>query len=140
MSLTSKLATRQLGKDGPEVDAIGLGLMGLSAFYGTTESDEDRFAVLDLAFESGQTNWDSADCYGDSEILLGKWFKRTGKRSKIFLATKFAWDVSGPEWVLRTDPDYVKYACAQSLEKLGVECIDLYYCHRVRLPSPVALG
>ncbi len=62
--------------------------MGLSAFYGATEPDEERFKVLDRAYELGQTFWDSADIYGDSEDLIGKWCKRTGKREEIFLATK----------------------------------------------------
>ena len=56
----SALPTRQLGKNGPQVTALGFGLMGLSAFYGATESDEDRFKVLDRAYELGETNWDSA--------------------------------------------------------------------------------
>ena len=58
--MTSKLPTRQLGKNGPQVTALGFGLMGLSAFYGSTESDEERFKVLDRAYELGETNWDSA--------------------------------------------------------------------------------
>jgi aryl-alcohol dehydrogenase-like predicted oxidoreductase len=62
--------------------------MGLSAFYGSPESDEKRFQVLDRAYELGETFWDSADMYQDSEELVGKWFKRTGKRNEIFLATK----------------------------------------------------
>lgn len=83
-----QLPTRKLGKNGPEVTALGLGLMGLSVFYGKTRPDEERFQVLDRAYELGQTFWDTADMYGDSEDLLGKWFERTGKRSEIFLATK----------------------------------------------------
>lgn len=79
---------RTLGKDGPQVPALGFGLMGLSAFYGAYGSDEERFQVLDRAYELGETFWDSADMYGDSEELVGKWFKRTGKRNDIFLATK----------------------------------------------------
>jgi hypothetical protein len=82
------LPTRKLGKNGPEVTALGFGLMGLSAFYGTPEPDEERFKVLDRAHELGARNWDSADMYMDSEDLVGKWFKRTGKRNDIFLATK----------------------------------------------------
>lgn len=83
-----QLPTRKLGKNGPHIPALGFGVMGLSAFYGKPESDEARFQVLDRAYELGETFWDSADVYGDSEDLLGKWFKRTGKRDEIFLATK----------------------------------------------------
>ena len=66
------LPTRKIGSD--DVTAIGLGLMGLSTFYGSIEGDEDRFKVLDAAVEEGCTNWDSSDIYGDSEDLLGKWY------------------------------------------------------------------
>lgn len=67
---------RQLGKNGPQVAAIGFGAMGLSAFYGTPGSDEDRFKILDRAIELGCTNFDTADIYGDNEDLLGKYFKK----------------------------------------------------------------
>jgi hypothetical protein len=83
-----QLPTRKLGKYGPQVPALGFGVMGLSAFYGKADPDEVRFPVLDRAYELGETFWDSADVYGDSEDLLGEWFKRTGKRDEIFLATK----------------------------------------------------
>jgi len=63
--------------------------MGLSVYYGATGPDEARFQVLDRALELGETFWDSADVYGDNEDLIGKWFKRTGRREDIFLATKF---------------------------------------------------
>jgi aryl-alcohol dehydrogenase-like predicted oxidoreductase len=65
--------------------------MGLSAFYGTPDPDSTRLAVLDRAYALGETFWDSADIYGDSEDLVGKWFAANpGKRDEIFLATKFA--------------------------------------------------
>jgi aryl-alcohol dehydrogenase-like predicted oxidoreductase len=135
MSGTPKLPTRQLGKDGPQVTSIGFGLMGLSAFMGSTEPDEQKLAVLDQALAIGENNWDTADVYLDSEDLLGKWFKRSGKRDEVFLATKFSWDqlTLTPEggFTLRSDPEYVKQACAKSLERMGIDCIDLYYCHRV---------
>ena len=77
------LPTRPLGRNGPPVTALGFGAMGLSAFYGSTASDEERFKVLDRAYELGETNWDSADIYGDNEDLIGKWFARTGKRKEV---------------------------------------------------------
>ena len=83
------LPTRQLGKDGPQVTGMGIGLMGLSAFYGSKLPDEQRFAFLDACYEAGELNWDSADMYMDNEDLIGAWFKKNpGKREKIFLATK----------------------------------------------------
>ncbi|RDW82782.1 aldo-keto reductase-2 [Coleophoma cylindrospora] len=136
--MSPQLPTRQLGKDGPYVCAMGFGTMGLSVFYGVIPSDSERLAFLDQVFARGETFWDSADIYGDSEDLLGKWFKQTGKRDEVFLATKFANSVTAEgEWVLRSDPEYVKLACEKSLSRLGIDCIDLYYCHRVDQKTPI---
>ncbi|PPQ72780.1 hypothetical protein CVT24_012806 [Panaeolus cyanescens] len=125
------LQTRKIGND--DVTAIGFGLMGLSAFYGDIEADEERFKVLDAAVEMGCTNWDSADIYGDNEDLVGKWFKRTGKRNEIFLATKFGITPQGPNG----KPEYVRSACEKSLKRLGIETIDLYYLHRADQATPI---
>ena len=111
--------------------------MGLSAFYGKPESDEDRFKLLDKAYDMGETFWDSADIYSDSEDLIGKWFKRTGKRDDIFLATKFANVIKDGERMVRSDPEYVREACEKSLKRLGISSIDLYYCHRLDRKTPV---
>ena len=111
--------------------------MGLSAFYGKPESDEDRFKILDKAYEMGERFWDSADVYMDSEDLIGKWFKRTGKRDDIFLATKFANTMKDGNMTVRSDPEYVKEACEKSLKRLGIPTIDLYYCHRLDGKTPV---
>jgi len=132
-----QLPTRKLGKNGPEVVALGFGTMGLSAFYGVPESDEERFKVLDRAYELGATNWDSADMYNDSEDLLGKWFARTGKRNEIFLATKFANVMRDGAMVVDSSYEYAKQACEKSLKRLGVDSIDLYYCHRVDGKTPI---
>lgn len=86
--MPGKLPTRQIGRNGPEVPDLGLGTMGLSAYYGAIDDDETRFKFLDRAYELGATLWDTADIYGDSEELLGKWFKRTGKREEIVLVTE----------------------------------------------------
>jgi aryl-alcohol dehydrogenase-like predicted oxidoreductase len=135
--MAPKLPTRKLGKNGPEVVALGFGLMGLSAFYGQPQADEERFKVLDRALELGETNWDSADMYQDSEDLLGKWFKRTGKRNEIFLATKFANRMGDKEKPVDSSPEYCKTACEKSLKRLGIDQIDLYYCHRVDRKTPI---
>ena len=111
--------------------------MGLSAFYGSPESDEERFKILDKAYEMGETFWDSADIYMDSEDLIGKWFKRSGKRNDIFLATKFALTPVDGTMTIRSDPEYVKEACEKSLKRLGIPTIDLYYCHRLDGKTPV---
>ena len=111
--------------------------MGLSAFYGKPESDEERFKVLDKAYELGETFWDSADVYMDSEDLFGKWFERTGKRDDIFLATKFGNQMNDGKVVVRSDPEYAKEACEKSLKRLGIPTIDLYYCHRLDGKTPI---
>ena len=72
----ASMPTRQLGNNGPFVSAVGFGTMGLSGFYGSTPSDEERFKIIDRTIELGSTYIDSADVYADSEELLGKYFKK----------------------------------------------------------------
>ncbi|KAK5014240.1 putative aldo-keto reductase [Cryomyces antarcticus] len=133
------LPTRQLGKNGPQVTALGFGCMGLSAFYGAPKPDNERFAVLDKAYALGELHWDSADVYADNEDLLGKWFKQNpGKRDNVFLATKFAnrrFDDGRIE--VNSTPEYCREACEKSLERLGLPYVDLYYCHRLDGKTPV---
>ncbi|KAF2197709.1 putative aldo-keto reductase [Delitschia confertaspora ATCC 74209] len=133
------LPTAPLGKNGPQVNRLGFGLMGLSAFYGKPKPDSERLALLDKAYEIGEHFWDTADMYGDSEDLLGKWFKANPeKRKDIFLATKFAntKDENGQPIVIST-PEYAKQACAKSLQRLGLPNVDLYYCHRLDKKTPI---
>jgi len=89
-------------------------------------SYEESFKFLDHVVDAGCTLWDSADMYQDNEDLLGAWFKRTGRRNEIFLATKFGNFVGkdGGRFV-RGEPEYVHEACAKSLSRLGVDTIDL---------------
>jgi len=141
-AMAAQLPTRPLGKNGPQVTALGFGLMGLSAFYGTPKPDKERLALLDHVYESGERFWDTADMYGDNEDLLGQWFKQNpGKRETIFLATKFANFVdpkTGGRFV-RNEPEYIHQACDKSLKRLGIEQIDLYYCHRVQASQPIEI-
>ncbi|KAL1852458.1 hypothetical protein VTK73DRAFT_9211 [Phialemonium thermophilum] len=125
-----------LGKNGPLVPAMGLGLMGMSVpSYGAFPGDEERFAILDRALELGSTFWDSSDLYGDSEELIGKWFKRTGKRDQIFLATK--WGFTNGFTNVDSSAAHCKEACAASLKRLGVDTIDLYYLHAANPQTPI---
>ncbi|KAJ6607704.1 NADP-dependent oxidoreductase domain-containing protein [Mycena sp. CBHHK59/15] len=119
--------TRKIG--GADVSALGFGAMGIAGAYGAVEGDEERFKVLDAAYAAGCTHWDTADIYGDSEELLGKWFKRTGKRDEIYLATKFG-IVMTEERVVNGTPEYARQSVEKSLKRLGVDCVDLYYLHR----------
>ncbi|KAF5372233.1 hypothetical protein D9758_005068 [Tetrapyrgos nigripes] len=125
------LAPRKVG-DVP-LNPIGFGAMGISIAYGKVDTDEERLKLLDAVYESGCNHWDTADIYGDSEELLGKWFKRTGKRDSIFLATKFGITPQGN----RGTPEYVREQCEKSLKGLGVDHIDLFYQHRVDPNTPI---
>jgi aryl-alcohol dehydrogenase-like predicted oxidoreductase len=131
-------AKRQLGRNGPEVSAIGLGCMGMSEFYGSG-NDEQSIATIHHALDQGVTFLDTADMYGPfkNEELVGRAIR--GRRDQVFLATKFA-NVRGPngEFLgVRGDPEYVRSACEASLKRLGIETIDLYYQHRVDPNVPI---
>jgi len=130
--------TRRLGRDGPEVGPIGLGCMGMSAFYGPRDEAES-LATLDRALELGVTLFDTADVYGPhtNEQLLGRWLR--GKRDRVVLATKFG--IAGApdpsKRILDGSPAYVAKACDASLKRLGIDTIDLYYLHRVDPNTPI---
>jgi aryl-alcohol dehydrogenase-like predicted oxidoreductase len=101
-------------------------------------TDEERLKVLDRAWELGCTNWDTSNAYGDSEVLVGKWFKLHPERRKdIFLATKFGITVDGSGFKLDSSPEHCKACIEKSLERLGVEYVDLYYLHRVNTEVPI---
>jgi len=133
-----QVTTRRLGKNGPEVSAIGLGCMGMSEFYGSG-SEQESIATIHHAIDRGVTFLDTADMYGvgRNEELVGRAI--SDRRDKVFLATKFG-NVRGPagEFLgVKGDPEYVRSACEASLRRLGVEVIDLYYQHRVDANVPI---
>ncbi|KAF8064101.1 Aldo/keto reductase [Lyophyllum atratum] len=131
------LPTRPLGKNGPLVSAIGLGSMGMGAFYGKSD-DKESLDTLTYAADRGMTFWDTADIYGHSEDLIGQWFTQTGRRSEIFLATKFgAWDIDSDIRKPNSKPSYIVKAFQKSLSKLKTDYVDLYYQHRVDPEVPI---
>ncbi|KAF7552424.1 hypothetical protein G7046_g7418 [Stylonectria norvegica] len=138
MAATTQVTLRKIGKLGPKIPSVGFGLMGISIGYGTTDSDEERFKVLDRAWELGCTNWDTADIYGDSEDLIGKWFKlHPERRADIFLATKFGLVFKDGAIARDASPEYAREAITKSLQRLGVDYIDLYYMHRTDDITPI---
>jgi aryl-alcohol dehydrogenase-like predicted oxidoreductase len=136
------MSTRTLGPAGPEVSEIGLGCMGMSAFYGATDEHE-ALQTIDRALELGCNFLDTSDMYGPhtNERLVGRALK--DRREEVFLATKFGIKVEpgGPGEPFRRSidgsPDYVRAACEGSLQRLGVEHVDLYYQHRVDPGTPI---
>ncbi len=132
---------RTLGTDGPQVSEIGLGCMGMSAFYGSTDEGEAT-RTIHRALELGCNFLDTSDMYGPhtNERLVGRVIAE--RREQVFLATKFGiklqFDADGtPRRAIDGSPAYVREACEGSLERLGVEHIDLYYQHRVDPATPI---
>jgi aryl-alcohol dehydrogenase-like predicted oxidoreductase len=121
---------RTLGSPGLTVSALGLGCMGMSEFYGPVNEDES-IRTIHRALDLGVTFLDTADMYGKghNERLVGRAI--AGRRDEVQLATKFGIvRGEGDERSIDNSPAYVRRACEASLERLGVEVIDLYYCHR----------
>lgn len=133
------MKTRRLGPKGPEVSALGLGCMGMSAFYGPASDEATAQAVLARALDLGVTLFDTAEMYGPytNEELLGRAF--AGKRDRVFLATKFGIGYNKERTALAVDgsPANVRRAIEGSLKRLNTDHIDLYYLHRVDPDTPI---
>ncbi|KII90975.1 hypothetical protein PLICRDRAFT_39564 [Plicaturopsis crispa FD-325 SS-3] len=124
--------TRKIGNT--DVSAIGYGAMP----YGKVGTSDDFLTFFDEVYSRGCTFWDTADIYGNSEELIGKWFIKTGKRKQIFLATKFglvlAPDADRPA---NGEPSYMRQQFAKSLARLQTDYVDLYYLHRPDPKTPI---
>lgn len=132
------METRHLGTQGLTVSALGLGCMGMSEFYGATDEVES-IATIEQALNLGVNFLDTADMYGfgANEILVGKAIK--GQRERAIIATKFGIQ-RGNDAMSRSingKSEYVRQACDASLQRLQIDCIDLYYQHRVDPTVPI---
>ncbi|GKQ34222.1 aldo/keto reductase [Streptomyces sp. A012304] len=133
------IPTAPLGEDGPEVGVQGLGCMGMSFAYGPSDARESR-ATLERALELGVTLYDTADAYGagDNERFLAPFFK--AHRDEVVIATKFALSIPPDDptrRVIRNDRPYLRQAVEDSLKRLDVDVIDLYYMHRRDVNVPI---
>lgn len=128
---------RKIG-DSP-VSAIGFGCMRMSIVTSGVPDDLNSLAVLTRAADMGNTFWDTSDMYGPftNELLVGRWFRETGRRDEIFLATKFGIKFVDGKPLLDSSPEHIAEACKKSLERLETDRIDLYYQHRVDTTTPI---
>ena len=134
------METRQLGRKGPRVSVIGFGAMGMGIadiYTSSVRDDDAAVALIHRALDLGVTFLDTADAYGVSEIQVGKALK--GRRDGAVLATKFGFvnERFGQAQRIDGSPAHVRRACDASLERLGVDYIDLYYLHRVDATVPI---
>jgi aryl-alcohol dehydrogenase-like predicted oxidoreductase len=132
---------RRLGSQGPEVSAVGLGCMSLGladAYSSAIDSDQAATALIHRALDLGVTLLDTANIYGDSEIKVGQALR--GRRSQAILATKFGIQtghVNAAERGINGRPEYVRACCDESLQRLEVDYIDIYYQHRIDPTVPM---
>jgi len=133
------MKTRTLGRSGPEVSAIGLGCMGMAAFYGQASDETQAAAVIHRALDLGITLFDTAEMYGPytNEMQLGA--ALADRRGKAFIATKFGIGYNAERTALKVDgsPANVRRAIEGSLKRLNVDHVDLYYLHRVDPDTPI---
>ncbi|MET3942340.1 aryl-alcohol dehydrogenase-like predicted oxidoreductase [Paenibacillus sp. PvP094] len=129
---------RKLGNSGLEVSAIGLGCMGMSYGYGPASEKNEMISVLQKAVERGVTFFDTAEVYGpyNNEELVGEALKTV--RNQVVIATKFGFDIQhGKQGGTNSRPEHIRKVAEESLQRLQIESIDLYYQHRVDPDVPI---
>ncbi|XP_058727776.1 probable aldo-keto reductase 1 isoform X2 [Vicia villosa] len=135
-----EIATVKLGSQGLEVSKLGFGCSGITGMYYSPISEEVGICLIKYAFNKGITFFDTADVYGShgaNEIILGKALKDL-PRKEIQIATKFGIVKMEPDNIIvNGSPEYVRSCCEASLQRLGVDYIDLYYQHRVDTTIPI---
>ncbi|WP_373050884.1 aldo/keto reductase [Thalassovita aquimarina] len=135
------MQSRRLGAQGPEVSALGIGAMSFAEFYGPT-TDENSYAIMDAAVEAGVTHVDTSNVYGmgRSENAIGAFLKSRGTaaRDHFVIATKagISKDADGNR-CFDNSPEHFEAELDKSLERLGVECVDLFYMHRYQAERPI---
>ena len=133
--METKMKIRKLGKNGPEVSALGLGCMGMSYSYGQPGDKKEMISLLRMAVERGVTFFDTAEVYGPfiNEELLGE--ALAPLRKQVVIATKFGFKLDpagGPKWIgLDSHPKHIREVAEASLKRLRTDVIDLFYQHRV---------
>ena len=132
ISPVNKIPTLKLGNHGRKMGIQGLGCMGISEFYGPTDVQNVE-AVLETAIELGVNMFDTADMYGlgENERFLAPWVRRY--RDKMFICTKFGYTrtpENPDDWSIDNSPEYIRKAVNRSLQRMQIDCIDLYYMHR----------
>lgn len=135
----NKVQKRKLGNEGLEVSALGLGCMGMSAFYGNT-NEKNAIFTLHRSLDLGVNFWDTAELYGPflNEELIGKALQNKS-RCDVIIATKYAWkyQTNGEQLGLDSSPAHIKQSIEGSLKRLGTDYIDLYYQHRLDPNTPI---
>jgi aryl-alcohol dehydrogenase-like predicted oxidoreductase len=131
---------RKLGTSGLEVSALGLGCMGMSFGYGTVHDEGEMISLMHAAVDKGVTFFDTAEVYGPwtNEVLVGK--ALSGTREQVVIATKFGFDISGEGvnlGALNSRPERIRQVAEESLKRLNVDSIDLFYQHRVDREVPI---
>ncbi|PHT50518.1 Auxin-induced protein [Capsicum baccatum] len=135
----SEVPKVKLGSQGLEVSRIGLGCRGMSPNHGPPKPEPEMINLIKHAIDKGVTFLDTSDQYGPNtnELLIGKAIK--GMREKVQIASKFGISFKNGKMDIRGEPEYVRACCESSLKRLDIDCIDLYYVHRIDTRVPIEI-